>query len=837
MTYARTNLRDFALAKKPYVNAIVTYYTVDAVTKQRTTELADLYSDLVGDTKLPNPQTLDSYGKFKVPVYVDEPVIAVITGLGNVPDHQTGVNAEGGIVSETQSYADAALESQIIAEGAASEALAASAILGAVVTGMDPTNVLDSTAALKAAIAASVARVTTAGNRWQMVNLYVAPGRYKLTDTIVVPSYMSIISLGLVIWDFSTMADVSKNGFDIYTPNQANSYNPQSNKRSVLNGQYGAQAITPPTGSTGAGVIVGNSSSGGGGAYDFREVTPCYQVQIGGWKYGVQFRVFDTYMCTFDKCKIGGTTACIRWGDGSSTYNAGEKIFFNDCVLVGFARASVGVKFDSWNVGMYFQGCSFDFMYANAFYISNNVSGIGIHVNQCWFEKTNNDGLVLCVGSTSQNTVVIQNSHVFPRDVAEQGTRSDGKAIARQYLFKGDFNLSFINNRIQGYENRYYGGEVDQGVYFCDPSVNITGWYGNQQLAWRQLISKDFIVNKNHDFSLCTLGANLRDTPQFGWAVRTAFGGLTATVSNDMGWDGATQSIKVAGGGSTVSGDIIELFSDPIPINKANEYMHELIVWAGETTGSAQASVTMKCYARQAKPAQRIVSITRSGTTATATTDKAHGLEIGDVVFFKGADQGDYNRKAYVLSVPSSTTFTFYVPNSPATPATATSPTVISYEVELGGLKQLTSSIANNEQYGTNATDTSYPRNATKINFDTQTANFSVGDIVTGGTSGATAEVIYVKDNGTNGFLTVVFVSGTFVDNETITSDTGGSALVNGAPVANDRNYWQRYTSKLVLGSGSVPAGTEFVKMFINWNGILNSEAVYMGSAQIGRVN
>lgn len=40
---------------------------------------------------LANPQTLDGYGKFRQPVYVDTSVYAEITGFGNAPDHETGI--------------------------------------------------------------------------------------------------------------------------------------------------------------------------------------------------------------------------------------------------------------------------------------------------------------------------------------------------------------------------------------------------------------------------------------------------------------------------------------------------------------------------------------------------------------------------------------------------------------------------------------------------------------------------------------------------------------------------------------------------------------------------
>jgi hypothetical protein len=66
-----------------------------------------------------------------------------------------------------------------------------------------------------------------------------------------------------------------------------------------------------------------------------------------------------------------------------------------------------------------------------------------------------------------------------------------------------------------------------------------------------------------------------------------------------------------------------------------------------------------------------------------------------------------------------------------------------------------------------------------RLNFDAQTVNFITGQVVTGGTSGATATVVKNVDNGSTGSLMIQSITGTFVDNETITGAGGGSALAN----------------------------------------------------------
>ena len=65
------------------------------------------------------------------------------------------------------------------------------------------------------------------------------------------------------------------------------------------------------------------------------------------------------------------------------------------------------------------------------------------------------------------------------------------------------------------------------------------------------------------------------------------------------------------------------------------------------------------------------------------------------------------------------------------------------------------------------------------LNFDNQSSLFAVGETVTGGTSGATGEILFVQQNNYSGTLQLKDVTGTFQDNEIIGSSTG-SASVNG---------------------------------------------------------
>lgn len=67
-----------------------------------------------------------------------------------------------------------------------------------------------------------------------------------------------------------------------------------------------------------------------------------------------------------------------------------------------------------------------------------------------------------------------------------------------------------------------------------------------------------------------------------------------------------------------------------------------------------------------------VSGITQSGGTATATTATAHGFTPGQYVTIAGADQSGYNGAVQIVSVPSTTTFTYAVDSGTVTPATGT---------------------------------------------------------------------------------------------------------------------------------------------------------------------
>lgn len=69
-----------------------------------------------------------------------------------------------------------------------------------------------------------------------------------------------------------------------------------------------------------------------------------------------------------------------------------------------------------------------------------------------------------------------------------------------------------------------------------------------------------------------------------------------------------------------------------------------------------------------------------------------------------------------------------------------------------------------------------------ELDYDGQTGAFTVGLIVTGGTSDAVGEIVTDTEDGDTGVLLLKTVNGTFINNEAITDTDTGVAVVNLAP-------------------------------------------------------
>lgn len=70
------------------------------------------------------------------------------------------------------------------------------------------------------------------------------------------------------------------------------------------------------------------------------------------------------------------------------------------------------------------------------------------------------------------------------------------------------------------------------------------------------------------------------------------------------------------------------------------------------------------------------------------------------------------------------------------------------------------------------------------LNFTAQSANFTIGDVITGGSSGAKGTLVSQTDAGTTGTLRLSGVTGTFGASEALTDQHTGAATTSGADIA-----------------------------------------------------
>lgn len=119
--------------------------------------------------------------------------------------------------------------------------------------------------------------------------------------------------------------------------------------------------------------------------------------------------------------------------------------------------------------------------------------------------------------------------------------------------------------------------------------------------------------------------------------------------------------------------------------------------------------------------------------------------------------------------------------------------------------------------------------------YDAQTADFTVGAVLTGGTSGKTAIIVADADGGASGTLKLVNLSGTFQDNETITDDSGGSATSNiPSGVLNAGEFYLPAGTWMVEGSAP---GEEVYRHQSRVYDITGSTSILTGTSERARVS
>lgn len=90
------------------------------------------------------------------------------------------------------------------------------------------------------------------------------------------------------------------------------------------------------------------------------------------------------------------------------------------------------------------------------------------------------------------------------------------------------------------------------------------------------------------------------------------------------------------------------------------------------------------------------------------------------------------------------------------------------------------------------------------LSYTAQSANYTAGLVITGGTSGATAVIVSDSDAGSTGTLTITNIVGTFVNGETVTDSGTGSATANVFTLTAAAALKGKGTTSLVASTATV---------------------------------
>jgi VCBS repeat-containing protein len=190
----------------------------------------------------------------------------------------------------------------------------------------------------------------------------------------------------------------------------------------------------------------------------------------------------------------------------------------------------------------------------------------------------------------------------------------------------------------------------DPPVGVADPSPTPGSFYNateDTQLVIpvaTGVLANDTDVDTPHG----NLTAQIHSQPAHGAVTLNADGSFTYTPApNYSGPDGFFYK---ASDGSALS--------DPTGVSILVQGVNDLPVANADTYDFSRSGVPVA-----------VTSLTRSGTTATATTAIQHGFTTGHPVRISGATQAEYNG-TFTVTATGGTTFTFEVTGTPASPAT-----------------------------------------------------------------------------------------------------------------------------------------------------------------------
>ncbi len=422
--------------------------------------------------------------------------------------------------------------------------------------------------ALQAAIDAVVQEARKRSDTLASAAVRLPNGRYRISQTIVLPIWVKLLAEGSVLLDFRGLQHGSA-ALRISGGEVPGSYKSAANTGHVLNGTSGGITVVGPGLGTGTvGIDYGNEACGEA-PYDARDGSIA-GVVVSYFSVALRFRASCTYLFAASHCRFETNDLLVQAGFGEGA-NGGEMIRFDSCV---FADSRVGVRFEKVAFDLVFRACSFDFIEGHCVEFAPGSEYNSARFVACYFEAAGEQALIR--SHARSNVATLSDCAALPRTI-ERAAGGGHRPAAPRRLFRGRLTLS-----VAGLELRHEAGNpAPESLFLCDPEVDVWASVTIFKHGHYQVMSERQILNQG---GLRSAAACASDS---GWTVTTARG---ARLLHDRErFDGrCVLRLRAA-----VETSRIEMLSESFPVMAGDRLSFAAPFQAGRATGTIEARLAL----------------------------------------------------------------------------------------------------------------------------------------------------------------------------------------------------------------------------------------------------
>lgn len=407
--------------------------------------------------------------------------------------------------------------------------------------------------------------------------IYLKAGTYKPSRQLDIPSYVSVVAIGNVTIDGSSLPD---NSYVIRIINKVSGISTTYHKGWNLGGIGGTFRILGNTLDGNVdGIFVGDTSN----MSDVRNVI-LYGVSIGGVRYGLTFGSINTYLFTATDCHIESTMIGI-YAPNATSSNSGERMTFNDCTIGGSRTNHIQVSQPGFDVN--FTNCSFDFTSGNVFYGTSTWGYSKVSFTSCHMEGYN--GLLLSVESPQSSSVGSNRSIIMNNITHLSRLRSNTTGTNSSSRLHIDAKSTPVY--INGLDQRH---EVTPYLEDCLMCSDETILYINGYLKdpYFQLPSNSMILNKGYNIADEVVGTVVNSPSTLDALVRYTCVDRNAMSATVVTGGTAGTQLQVTGAG----GYFNLATKSFIPVTVKNRLGLYLSLSAQDSTGNIQCTFSVAWY-------------------------------------------------------------------------------------------------------------------------------------------------------------------------------------------------------------------------------------------------